>query len=109
MARSRASSDHAQYGVVVLGSGPAGQRAAIASVKSGRRTLMIEKRAVVGGVCINTGTIPSKSFREAVVYLSGYREQALYGESYAVRKRQVSDRTGAIGGVGLGESSGQDG
>ena len=91
MARSRASSDHAQYGVVVLGSGPAGQRAAIASVKSGRRTLMIEKRAVVGGVCINTGTIPSKSFREAVVYLSGYREQALYGESYAVKREITMD------------------
>src|SRR6185437_3465639 len=71
---------------VVIGSGPAGQRAAIASVKSGRRTLMIEKRSVVGGTCINTGTIPSKAFREAVVYLSGYREHAIYGESYAVKR-----------------------
>lgn len=50
---------------MVIGSGPAGQRAAIASAKSYRRTLMIEKRSVVGGTCINTGTIPSKAFRES--------------------------------------------
>ena len=86
MSLAHSSSDHSHYGVVVIGSGPAGQRAAIASVKSGRRTLMIEKRAVVGGTCINTGTIPSKAFREAVVYLSGYREHAIYGESYAVKR-----------------------
>ena len=88
---SRTPSDHAQYDVVVLGSGPAGQRAAIASVKSGRRTLMVEKRPVVGGACINTGTIPSKSFREAVVYLSGYRERSIYGESYAVKREITMD------------------
>jgi len=88
---SGTSSDHSQYDVVVLGSGPAGQRAAIASVKSGRRTLMVEKRPVVGGACINTGTIPSKSFREAVVYLSGYRERSIYGESYAVKREITMD------------------
>ena len=88
---SRTPSDHSQYDVVVLGSGPAGQRAAIASVKSGRRTLMIEKRSVVGGACINTGTIPSKAFREAVVYLSGYREHSIYGESYAVKRAITMD------------------
>ena len=91
MASARAQTDHSHYGVVVIGSGPAGQRAAIASVKSGRRTLMIEKRSVVGGACINTGTIPSKSFREAVVYLSGYREHAIYGESYAVKRGITMD------------------
>ncbi|HEV7215159.1 MAG TPA: FAD-dependent oxidoreductase, partial [Chloroflexota bacterium] len=84
--QAQATSDHSHYGVVVIGSGPAGQRAAIASVKSGRRTLMIEKRLVVGGTCINTGTIPSKSLREAVLYLSGWREHAFYGESYAVKR-----------------------
>ncbi len=89
--QSRTPSDHSRYDVVVLGTGPAGQRAAIASVKSGRRTLMIEKRSVVGGTCINTGTIPSKSFREAVVYLSGYREHAIYGESYAVKREITMD------------------
>jgi NAD(P) transhydrogenase len=89
--QSRSPSDHSRYDVVVIGSGPAGQRAAIASVKSGRRTLMIEKRSVVGGTCINTGTIPSKSFREAVVYLSGYRQRAIYGESYAVKREITMD------------------
>ncbi len=83
--------DHSRYDVVVIGSGPAGQRAAIASVKAGRRTLMIEKRSIVGGTCINTGTIPSKSFREAVVYLSGYRERSIYGESYAVKREITMD------------------
>jgi|SRR5256714_1545512 len=88
---SRSPSDHSRYDVVVLGSGPAGQRAAIASVKSGRRTLMIEKRCIVGGTCINTGAIPSKSFREAVMYLSGYRERSIYGESYAVKREITMD------------------
>ena len=88
---ARTQSDHSRYDVVVLGSGPAGQRAAIASVKTGRRTLMIEKRAIVGGTCTNTGTIPSKSFREAVVYLSGYRERSIYGESYAVKREITMD------------------
>ena len=91
MTPTQATSDHSHYGVVVIGSGPAGQRAAIASVKAGRRTLMIEKRQVVGGTCINTGTIPSKSFREAVVYLSGYREHTIYGESYAVKRGITMD------------------
>jgi NAD(P) transhydrogenase len=88
---SHRPSDHSRYDVVVMGSGPAGQRAAIASVKSGRRTLMVEKRPVVGGACVNTGTLPSKSFREAVVYLSGYREHAIYGESYAVKREITMD------------------
>ncbi len=91
MPPSRAPSDHSHYDVVVIGSGPAGQRAAIASVKAGRRTFMIERRPVVGGACVNTGTIPSKSFREAVVYLSGYREHAIYGESYAVKRGITMD------------------
>lgn len=47
--------------------------------------LLIEKREVVGGTCINTGTIPSKTLREAVLYLSGWRERAIYGMSYAVK------------------------
>lgn len=74
------------YDVVVIGSGPAGQRAAIQSAKLGRRVLLIEKKAVVGGICINTGTIPSKTLREAVLHLSGYRERGIYGSSYAVKQ-----------------------
>src|SRR5215470_8798841 len=74
------------YDVVVIGSGPAGQRAAIQSSKLGRRTMVVERQAVVGGVCINTGTIPSKTLREAVLHLSGARERGIYGASYTVKQ-----------------------
>lgn len=74
------------YEMIVIGTGPAGLRAAIAAAKAGKRTAIIEKKAVVGGVCINTGTIPSKSLREAILYLSGWRERSLYGMSYAVKQ-----------------------
>ncbi len=77
---------HYDYDMIVIGSGPAGQRAAISSVKAGGRALLIEKQGIVGGACINTGTIPSKSVREAVLYLSGWRERAIYGMSYAVKR-----------------------
>lgn len=75
------------YDLLVIGSGPAGHRAAIQAAKLGRRVAIVEKQAVVGGVCINTGTIPSKSLREAALHLSGYRERGVYGSSYAVKKR----------------------
>jgi NAD(P) transhydrogenase len=74
------------YDLFVLGSGPAGQRAAIQAAKIGKRVAVAEHRAVVGGVCINTGTIPSKTLREAVLYLSGYRQRSIYGASYTVKE-----------------------
>src|SRR5688500_2384839 len=74
------------YDLAVIGSGPAGQRAAIQAAKLNKRVAMAERKAVVGGVCINTGTIPSKTLREAVLYLSGYRERSLYGASYTVKQ-----------------------
>src|SRR6201982_1856030 len=77
----------AQYDLVVIGSGPAGQRAAIQGAKSGKRVALIEKREVIGGVCINTGTIPSKTMREAVLHLSGYNYQHIYGVSYRVKEK----------------------
>jgi NAD(P) transhydrogenase len=73
------------YDLVVIGSGPAGQRAAIQASKLGRRVMVIERTNVVGGICINTGTIPSKTLREAVMHLSGYRERGIYGSSYTVK------------------------
>ena len=75
-----------EYDMVVIGSGPAGQRAAIQSAKLGKRVALIERKGVIGGVCINTGTIPSKTLREAVLYLSGYRLRSTYGESYTVKQ-----------------------
>ena len=77
----------AQYDLVVIGSGPAGQRAAIQGAKSGKRVALIERREVIGGVCINTGTIPSKTMREAVLHLSGYNYQNIYGVSYRVKEK----------------------
>jgi NAD(P) transhydrogenase len=73
------------YDLIVIGSGPGGQRAAIQAAKSGKRVAIIEKRAAVGGVCINTGTIPSKTMREAVLHLSGLYYQNFYGANYHVK------------------------
>jgi NAD(P) transhydrogenase len=74
------------YDLLVIGSGPAGHRAAIQGAKLDKRVAVIEKRTVVGGVCINTGTIPSKTLREAALRLSGYRERGIYGASYSVKQ-----------------------
>jgi NAD(P) transhydrogenase len=75
------------YDLLVIGSGPAGQRAAIQGAKVGKRVALIEKREVVGGACVNTGTIPSKTMREAVMHLSGYRYQGIYGMNYRVKEK----------------------
>ncbi len=75
------------YDMIVIGSGPAGQRAAIQGSKLGKRVALVEKREVVGGACINTGTIPSKSMREAVVHLSGYQYRDVYGVNYRVKEQ----------------------
>ena len=74
------------YDLIVIGSGPAGQRAAIQGAKSGKRVAVVEKREVIGGACINTGTIPSKTIREAVLHLSGYHYQNIYGINYRVKQ-----------------------
>ena len=74
------------YDLLVIGSGPAGQRAAIQAAKLNKRVAVVERKTIIGGVCINTGTIPSKTLREAVLHLSGYREHSLYGASYTVKQ-----------------------
>ena len=74
------------YDMVVIGSGPAGQRAAVQAAKLGKRTAIVERHTEIGGVMVNTGTIPSKTLREAVMYLTGYRERGIYGESYSVKQ-----------------------
>src|SRR5438034_7941275 len=75
------------YDLIVIGSGPAGQRAAIQAAKSGKRVALIEKREVIGGAGINTGTIPSKTMREAVLHLSGFNYQNIYGVNYRVKEK----------------------
>lgn len=63
----------ADYDLVVIGSGPSATQCAMESAKQGKRVAIVDKRTRVGGVCVHTGTIPSKTFREAVLHLSGYR------------------------------------
>src|SRR5690349_2715698 len=75
------------FDLIVIGSGPAGQRAAIQGAKCGRKVAVIEQREVIGGVCINTGTIPSKTMREAVLHLSGFQFQGIYGINYHVKEK----------------------
>ena len=82
------------FDVLVLGSGPGGQKAAIAAAKLGRKVGLVERRNMIGGVCINTGTIPSKTLREAVLYLTGMSQRELYGQSYRVKEDiTISDLT----------------
>lgn len=75
------------FDLLVIGSGPAGQKGAINAAKLGKRVAIADGALALGGTCLHTGTIPSKSLREAVIYLSGYRQKAFYGKSYAVQRR----------------------
>ncbi len=75
------------FDLLVIGSGPAGQKGAINASKLGKRVAIADGSLALGGTCLHTGTIPSKSLREAVIYLSGYRQKAFYGKSYAVQRR----------------------
>ncbi len=74
-----------QFDLVVVGSGPAGQKGAIAAAKLGKRVAVVERKEWVGGACLHTGTIPSKTLREAILYLTGFRQRAFYGRDYTVK------------------------
>ena len=78
-----------RYDLVVIGSGPAGQKGAIAAAKLGKRVAIIDREAMIGGVCLHTGTIPSKTLREAILYLTGFRQRAFYGRDYKL-KQEIS-------------------
>ena len=80
-----------QYDFLVIGSGPAGQKAAIQAAKFGKRTAVIERRTVIGGVSVHTGTIPSKTMREAVLYLTGWNQRGLYGNGYRLKPKVTID------------------
>src|SRR6266699_3046898 len=84
--------ESAVYDLVVIGSGPAGQKGAIAAAKLGKRVAIVDRKEMVGGVCIHTGTIPSKTLREGILYLSGFRERSFYGRDYSVKDEiSISD------------------
>lgn len=72
---------------LVIGSGPAGQRAAVAAAKMRKRVTLVESRSVVGGVCVNTGTIPSKTLREAVSQISGQESRSLPGSACRIKDK----------------------
>lgn len=91
---SKQRSESYDFDLLVIGCGPAGQRAAVQAAKIGKKVAVIDKRENVGGVCVHTGTIPSKSFKEAVVFLSGYRQRSVYGAGYRVKSDiEMSDLT----------------
>jgi NAD(P) transhydrogenase len=73
------------YDLVVVGSGPAGQKAAIQGAKLGKNIALVERHVALGGACVNTGTIPSKTIREAILYLTGLNQRAIYGQSYRLK------------------------
>src|ERR1700744_5842590 len=75
------------YDVLIIGSGPAGQRAAIYANKLGKRAAVVGRMRTVGGVSVNTATIPSKTMREAVMHLSGYNYRSIYGMNYRVKEK----------------------
>lgn len=82
------------YDLLVIGSGPGGQKAAIAAAKLDRRVAVVERTEMIGGVCVNTGTIPSKTLREAILYLTGIDQREIYGQSYRVKDEiTVADLT----------------
>ncbi|QEP43355.1 Si-specific NAD(P)(+) transhydrogenase [Ectothiorhodospiraceae bacterium BW-2] len=73
------------YDLIVIGSGPAGQKAAVQAAKLGKRVAIIDRMESMGGVCLHTGTIPSKTLKEAVLYLSGWSQRGLYGDDYRLK------------------------
>ena len=72
--------------MLVIGSGPAGRRAAVQAAKLGKSVLVVDKGRRLGGVSVHTGTIPSKTLRETVLNLSGWRERGFYGQGYRVKQ-----------------------
>ena len=79
------------YDFIAIGSGPAGKRAVIQAAKLGKSVLLIEKNPIVGGVSVHTGTIPSKTLRETVLFLSGWRQRGIYGRSYKVKENITAE------------------
>jgi len=75
-----------QFDLVVMGSGPAGEKAAAQAAYFGKRVAVVECGSDLGGACINTGTLPSKILRESALYFSGLKQRGLYGIDYSLRE-----------------------
>lgn len=74
-----------EYDLIVIGSGPAGQKAAIAAAKLRKRVAVVDRGLMIGGTCVHTGTIPSKTLREATIHLSAFRDGNFYGRDFPAR------------------------
>ncbi len=74
-----------EFDLVVIGSGPAGQKAAISAAKRRKRVAVVDRLTMVGGVCVHTGTIPSKALREAIIHLTSFVQRTAYGHNFAQR------------------------
>ncbi|MCY4487632.1 MAG: Si-specific NAD(P)(+) transhydrogenase [Deltaproteobacteria bacterium] len=79
------------YDLVVIGSGPAGQKGAIAAAKMGKRVALVDRYDMLGGVCLHAGTIPSKTLRLAVLYLTGFQQKSFYGQAYSPKAHLTVD------------------
>ena len=77
--------DHRAYDLIVIGSGPAGEKGAAQAAYFGKRVALVERAPFLGGAGVNTGTIPSKTLRETALYYSGIRQRGLYGVDYSLR------------------------
>jgi len=74
------------FDLIVIGCGPAGEKAGAQAAYFGKRVALIERATVVGGSCINTGTVPSKTLRESALYFSGLKQRGLYGIDYSLKE-----------------------
>lgn len=75
-----------EFDFVVIGSGPAGQKAAVAASKLGKHVAIVDRNAMLGGVSVHTGTLPAKTLREAILHLTGFTQRTFYGQDYAVKQ-----------------------
>ena len=80
-----------KYDLVVIGSGPAGEKAAVKAAYFGYKVALVEKETVFGGAVVNTGTLPSKTLKETALYLSGKYEKGLYGKDKITRERSLEN------------------
>jgi NAD(P) transhydrogenase len=88
------------FDLIVIGSGPAGQKAAIAASKMGKSVALVDRRNLLGGVSLHSGTIPSKTLREAILYFTGYRQRAFFGSDYTLKdKITIGDLRARVGTV----------
>src|SRR5260370_11398564 len=80
------AADSFDYDLLVIGSGPAGQRDAVQGAKVDKKVAIVERKTVLGGCSVNLGTIPSKTLREPALELCGYSSREFYGASYTVKQ-----------------------